>query len=432
MHSFDFIDTSSSAEFNAATTRVISVSDLNRTTRQLLEDAYGTIWIQGELSNVVKPRSGHIYFSLKDEFCQVRCALFKNKSSLNFDPMDGLHVVAKASVSLYEPRGDYQLIVSQLILAGEGALSQAFELLKKKLLKEGLFEDKYKKAIPEYPNKIAVITSPTGAAIRDILTTLKRRYPIVEVCVYPTLVQGTEAAKNIVKALTLANKHNYCDVIILARGGGSLEDLWPFNEESVARAIFKSALPIISGIGHEPDTTIADFVADLRAATPTAAAEHAVPAQLDIKDSLNSYLKRMIYLIERQLKTYQQQVDYLSKRLQHPTQKIQTSKEKLIRLEQALCTLIKNKLAIFNHHLTSTARMLHAVSPLNTLDRGYAIVKQSDTTTNKIITSVKQLKVGTEIEVILKQGQIRANITKLCPKPILPIAQQPAKDHLEE
>ena len=274
--------------YDPKTTQVISVSDLNRTTRQLLEEAYGSIWIQGELSNVAKPRSGHVYFSLKDEFSQVRCALFKNKSGLTFDPCDGLQVVAKATVSLYEPRGDYQLIISQLILGGEGALQRAFELLKNKLDKAGLFDLKNKKPIPKFPQKIAVITSPTSAAIRDILTVLNRRYPIAEVCIYPTLVQGADAARNIIQALELANKHFYCDVIILARGGGSLEDLWPFNEEGVAKAIAQSVIPIISGIGHEPDVTIADFVADLRAATPTAAAEHAVPNIVDIQCTTQS------------------------------------------------------------------------------------------------------------------------------------------------
>ncbi len=418
MHSFDSFDSLDS--FSPGTTPVISVSSLNRTTRQLLEEAYGHIWIQGELSNVAKPRSGHVYFSLKDEFAQVRCALFKNKSGLTFDPIDGLHVVARATVSLYEPRGEYQLIITQLILAGEGALQQAFEQLKKKLHQEGLFEAIHKKKLPPFPTKIAVITSPTGAAIRDILATLKRRYPLAEICVYPTLVQGAAAAKNIVEALALANKHQYCDLIILARGGGSLEDLWPFNEESVARAIAQSVLPIISGVGHEPDTTIADFVADLRAATPTAAAEHAVPSSLEIQNNINRLLKKLIYLMERNLRTHQQQVDILSKRLQHPGQKIKASQEKLTRLQKELMNLIKNKLAVLNKQLANTARMLHTVSPLNTLDRGYAIVKQANT--NKIITSAEQLKIGSKIEIILRHGTAKAAVTELQTQPTLPSA----------
>jgi exodeoxyribonuclease VII large subunit len=392
-------------------TPVISVSDLNRTTRQLLEEAYGSIWIQGELSNVAKPRSGHIYFSLKDEFSQVRCAFFKNKLGLNFDPTDGLHVIAKATVSLYEPRGDYQLIISQLILAGEGALQQAFELLKKKLSQEGLFDTKHKKPLPKFPTKIGVVTSPTGAAIRDILTVLKRRYPIAEICVYPTLVQGAEAAKNIVQALTLANKHNYCEVIILARGGGSLEDLWPFNEEIVARAIFKSTIPIISGVGHEPDITIADFIADFRAATPSAAAEHAVPNLNDIQQKLSSTLKRLTYLALRFIRTNQQQVDLLSKRLQHPGQKIKAAQDRLQNLKKQLIHLMKNKLFILNNQLASTARMLHAVSPLNTLDRGYAIVKDSQS--GDIITTTEQVQIGLELEVVLRHGHVVATVTKI-------------------
>lgn len=410
MHPFNQF-TQENTVFNSEKTHVISVSELNRTTRQLLEDAYGTIWIQGELSNVVKPRSGHIYFTLKDEFSQVRCALFKNKSSLNFDACDGLHVIAKATVSLYEPRGDYQLIISQLILAGEGALQQAFELLKKKLDKAGLFNEKHKKSLPAFPNKIAVITSPTGAAIRDILTTLKRRYPIAEVCVYPTLVQGTEAAAQIVKALKLANRHQYCDVIILARGGGSLEDLWPFNEESVARAIFDSTIPVISGVGHEPDVTIADFVADFRAATPTAAAEHAVPNFIDIQNNIQSLTKQLIYLVQRHIRTHQQHLDLLTKQLQHPGQKIKLAQEKLIRLKKELHALIKNKLFFLNNKLANTSRMLHAVSPLTTLDRGYAIVKKLNK--NQVLTSNEQIKTGEKVEVILRKGTIFAEVIEL-------------------
>lgn len=409
MHPFNQF-TQENTVFNLETTHVISVSELNRTTRQLLEEAYGSIWIQGELSNVVKPRSGHIYFTLKDEFSQVRCALFKNKSNLNFDPSDGLHVIAKATVSLYEPRGDYQLIVSQLILAGEGALQQAFELLKKKLDKAGLFNQKNKKPLPAYPDKIGVITSPTGAAIRDILTTLKRRYPIAEVCVYPTLVQGSEAAEQIVNALKLANKHQYCDVIILARGGGSLEDLWPFNEEKVARAIFDSDIPVISGVGHEPDVTIADFVADFRAATPTAAAEHATPNYIDIKNNILSLNKQLVYLIQKCLRNYQQRLDLLSKQLQHPGQKIKLAQEKLTRLKKELLKSIKNKILFLNNTLANTARMLHAVSPLTTLDRGYAIVKKTDT--NEVLTSSEQIKIGENLEVTLRQGIIIAKVTE--------------------
>ncbi len=397
--------------FNSEKMHVISVSELNRTTRQLLEEAYGSIWIHGELSNVVKPRSGHVYFTLKDEFSQVRCALFKNKSGLSFDPSDGLHVIAKATVSLYEPRGDYQLIISQLMLAGVGALQQAFEQLKKKLDKAGLFNQQNKKPLPAFPNKIAVITSPTGAAIRDILTTLQRRYSIAEICVYPTLVQGAEAAEQIVKALKLANKHQYCDVIILARGGGSLEDLWPFNEEAVAHAIFDSKIPVISGVGHEPDVTIADFVADFRAATPTAAAEHAVPNYIDILNNILGFKKQLIYFIQRQIRTHQQHLDLLSKRLQHPEKKIKLAQEKLDRLQKELFKSIKNKILLLNNRLASTARMLHAVSPLTTLDRGYAIVKKLDN--NKVLTTTKEIKIGEKLEIVLRQGTAITEVTAL-------------------
>src|SRR3990167_11367189 len=257
-----------------AQTEVYTVSRLNNEVKFILEDRFPWVWVEGEISNFAAPHSGHWYFSLKDNTAQVRCAMFRGQQrKLIFTPKDGMHVLINARVSLYENRGEFQLIAESMEERGEGKLRRAFEMLKKKLETAGLFDPLHKKKLPSFPKQIGIITSETGAAIADILTILKRRFPSIPIIVYPTLVQGTLAAPSIVKALKTANRRNECDVIILARGGGSLEDLWAFNEEIVAYAIFESDIPIISGVGHEIDFTIADFVADVRAPTPSAAAE---------------------------------------------------------------------------------------------------------------------------------------------------------------
>ena len=256
--------------------KIYTVSQLNRETGQLLSRHFLSIRVEGEISNLSTPASGHVYFSLKDANAQVRCAMFKNQRRRGgFKPENGKQVIVTAEVSLYEPRGDYQLIVEHIEEAGDGALRRAFDALKLKLSAEGLFDAANKQSLPALPKAIGVITSPSGAAIRDILTVLQRRFPAIPVIIYPTAVQGTNAQHEIAGAIAIANKSWQCDVLILARGGGSLEDLWAFNEEKVARAIATSSIPIISGIGHETDFTIADFAADLRAPTPSAAAEHA-------------------------------------------------------------------------------------------------------------------------------------------------------------
>ena len=259
---------------------IYTVSDLNARARVILEECFKTIWVSGEISNLAKPNSGHLYFSLKDERAQVRCAFFRNSQrGLRFTPENGQHVLVQAQVSFYAARGDFQLIVSQMEMAGAGALQVAFEQLKQRLHKEGLFSQAHKKKLPLFPKCLGIITSPTGAAIRDILKVLQRRFSSIPIIIYPTLVQGDKAADQISMAIQRATQRKECDVLILARGGGSLEDLWPFNEEKVARAMFHCPIPIVTGIGHEIDVTIADFVADQRASTPSAAAEMVSPNQ---------------------------------------------------------------------------------------------------------------------------------------------------------
>jgi exodeoxyribonuclease VII large subunit len=257
---------------------IYSISELNSEARVLLEKRFPLIWVEGEISNLARPASGHIYFSLKDEAAQVRCAMFKMHNRLvNFQPKNGQQVLARVRISLYEARGEFQLIVEHMEETGDGALRRQFELLKQKLFEEGLFDEAHKQALPFLPTQLGVITSPSGAAIRDILSVLKRRFPGIPVLIYPVPVQGTEAPQAIVESIHSAAKCQDCDLLILARGGGSLEDLWAFNEETVARAINACPIPIVTGIGHEIDFTIADFVADYRAPTPSAAAEFISP-----------------------------------------------------------------------------------------------------------------------------------------------------------
>lgn len=438
---------------------ILSVSQLNRATSQLLDEHFMSVLVEGELSNLAQPSSGHLYFSLKDSHAQVRCALFKiNQRRMGFVPENGKQVIVKARVSLYEPRGDYQLIVEHLEEAGDGALRRAFDSLKLKLEKEGLFASENKRPLPVLAKTIGVITSPTGAAVRDILTVLKRRFSAIPIIIYPVAVQGQTAKHEIAKAIEVANKLKQCDVLILARGGGSLEDLWAFNEEIVARAIFASDIPIISAIGHETDTTIADFVADLRAATPSAAAEHASPDQQE-------WLARFVYLeslfqhhLQRKITHLKQSLAWLDKRLQqqHPGQKLIRNAQRLdeleLRLNQAIHIKIRHqksvldaKRAIFwqhspiiainrykqqqvflykrlnavihqtldglNQHLLKASQTLHAVSPLATLNRGYALViKQA---TGEIIQSTEQLKPGDNVETRLAKGCFTSQIKSI-------------------
>lgn len=393
---------------------IFSVSELNLACQKLLESHFPAIWVEGEISNLVRPSSGHYYFSLKDQKAQIRCALFRQKTlGLPFEPRNGLLVQVLAKASLYPDRGDYQLIVERMEIAGDGLLKKAFDELVKKLKSEGLFEEQWKKPLPTLPRHIAVITSPTGAAIRDILTALKRRFPSIPITIYPTKVQGVDAAPEIVKAIDLANRHAVADIIILARGGGSLEDLWSFNEEIVARAIFKSDLPIITGVGHEIDFTIADFVADKRAATPTAAAELVTPNQAIIAQQLIHFENRLISEISKQLQYRYQKLDWLLKRLRHPKQLIQNQLERFLRLEKRLFLSMQWLLKEKEASLKSLHRTLESISPIATLNRGYAIVSKAPEDSKsidrangkkKIVTSIEDVHEDEELIIQVKDG----------------------------
>lgn len=390
----------------------LSVSELNTQARQLLESTFGLIWVKGEVSNLSCPRSGHWYFSLKDAHAQIRCAMFKGANfKVAFNPADGQEVLVLAKVSVYPDRGDYQLIIERMEASGEGELRQAFDRLKNKLLQEGLFDPKHKKALPTYPRRIGIITSPTGAAIQDIISVLSRRYPSAALSIYPCQVQGQVAALDIVQAIQLANTHAYCEVLILARGGGSLEDLWPFNEEIVARAIYASAIPIVSGIGHEVDFTIADFVADYRAPTPSAAAETISPDQGALIKQFDDWHNRLTRAILQVIQFCSQKVDYLDRRLISPQQSLQNKSSTLALLQQRLQWAIQSQLQKHDHRFKQLAYALGAVNPFATLGRGYSITR--DIKSNTLINSIKNIQIGDELATRLQDGWLTSQVTKI-------------------
>jgi exodeoxyribonuclease VII large subunit len=388
---------------------IYSVSKLNREVRMLLESGVGQIWVQGEVSNLARPSSGHWYFSLKDRDAQVRCAMFRARNSLaRFTPCEGQSVLAYCRVSLYEPRGDYQLLVEHLEDAGLGALQRFFEELKVRLAAEGLFAAERKRPLPLVPRRIGVITSPTGAAIRDILHILARRFPAAAVLIYPVPVQGAAAAPAISAALDLASARAECDVLILSRGGGSLEDLWAFNDERVARAIHRCAIPVVTGIGHEIDFTIADFVADVRAPTPSAAAELVVPDGRTWLHRLAQLGSRFAAGMRRQLQHENARFAVLMRRLQlaHPGARLAHYSQRLDELEGRLQFALQAGLAAQTARLEGAARALQGVSPLATLGRGFAVITRS--ADGALVTVAAQLAVGDAFDATLAQGSLHA------------------------
>ncbi|OGO91168.1 MAG: hypothetical protein A3F10_01710 [Coxiella sp. RIFCSPHIGHO2_12_FULL_42_15] len=388
---------------------IYQVSDLNAEAKFLLEESFQTVWVIGEISNKVLAHSGHLYFSLKDARAVIRCALFKTSAQrLNFLPENGQQVLLQARVTLYEARGDFQLVIQQMHPAGEGLLQITFLQLKQKLAQEGLFDPVHKKIPPRFPNTIGVITSATGAAIRDIIKVIHRRCPTIGIIIYPTLVQGQQAAPNIADTIATANRRHECDVLLLARGGGSLEDLWAFNEEIVARAIFASELPIVTGIGHEIDFTIADFVADVRAPTPSAAAEITTPDLHQWLLQFSQCYQRLLRQLQQEFQQTKIQLHTLQQRLRHPKQQLDVFTQQLTSLCQRL--LISSQ-QLFEHSqqcLTHLAQQLHTVSPLKTLERGYAIATHADT--GVIIRDEKQVKPNDNIYIELAAGKLLAQI----------------------
>ena len=387
------------------------MKEINRLVRELLEQSFPSFWITGEISNFISASSGHWYFSLKDEEAQVRCTMFKNKNmAAEWIPKNGEKIEAKCLIGLYEARGEYQLNIEQIRHAGAGLLSEAFNQLKEKLLKEGLFEVFRKKPIPQFPKSIGVITSPTGAAIEDILITLKRRSPHIPIIIYPSLVQGKEAPLAIVRAIETANAREECDVLILARGGGSIEDLWAFNEEIVARAIVASKIPTITGVGHETDSTIADFVSDLRAPTPSGAAELVTSHTFELIKTIQAYKNQLNKLMAGLIREVVQKIDYLEKRLVSPRQQIQRQKEQIYQYIQRINQSMKNVVIQYRLHIDKLKLNLDHLSPHAVLSRGYSIITDVD---GQIVNNVAQLKLDDKIHIQLNHGQADANISDL-------------------
>jgi exodeoxyribonuclease VII large subunit len=440
---------------NSGDRQIFSVSELNRSVRHLLETQLPMLWVEGEISNFARPGSGHWYLTLKDGQAQVRCAMFRNSNMrVNFKPANGTQVLVRGRVGLYEGRGEYQLVIEHMEEAGFGALQRQFDELKQKLAIEGLFDAAHKKPMPDSINHIGVVTSPTGAAVKDIISVLKRRFPAIKISIFPTAVQGEPAAGQIVEAIETAQKYSSCDALIVGRGGGSLEDLWPFNEESVARAIFASHIPIISAVGHEIDFTIADFVADLRAATPSAAAEQISP---DGEDMLNQFAGYELLLAEamaRKTHLLKQQVSNLHKRLQHPGRKLQEQAQHLDHLDIRLRRAINSKLQHQRYQMDSvqdklsrvhpadgivtrqqlvaeylkrmsrgiaqqletkknkTAQAMHlldTVSPLKTLGRGYSIIRDNQ---GAVVKTVAGVNTGDNLKSQMADGEIYFTVDK--------------------
>ena len=436
------------------TQEIISVSEINKRAKSILEENFPFVWIQGEVSNFFSAASGHWYFSLKDETSEIRCAMFTNKNHhITFEPKDGDHLVLNGTLSIFEGRGQYQIIVEHIELAGEGALLKAFEELKKKLQLEGLFDDSIKRQLPAYPKDIAVVTSPDGAVIQDIINVLDRRSPFLDLTVVPTLVQGEKAAPLICDALNKVGKLKKVDVVILARGGGSIEDLWAFNNEEVARAIVNCPTPIISAVGHETDFTISDFVSDLRAPTPSVAAEIISQPYSELIETLEGYQNYISRSVISQIDLQRTQITNLIKRIRHPGDKLREISQKLDYVETALIQNInqeisfkknglnlkdlslqqnspQNKVKEAKVYLQNASKdllkalkleierkstvlaeivaTLQAVSPLSVLSRGYSII--STEPDGKILSSSNQVEIGQTISAILSKGSIKAEI----------------------
>ena len=393
------------------TKEIYTVSELTRNIRTLLESKFETVWVEGEVSNFVNHQSGHMYFSIRDKESVLSCVFFRSaNSNLKFEIKNGMQILCLGKISVYDKRGQYQLYVNQVEPKGAGALQIAFEQLKEKLKKEKLFDEEYKKSIPYLPRRVGVITSPTGAAIKDILNVTERRFANIEIILNPTRVQGDEAKTEIVEALNTFNELDNVDVIILGRGGGSLEDLWPFNEEIVARAIYASKIPIISAVGHEIDWTISDFVSDKRAPTPSAAAELVIPRKEDLINKLNSFSDR----IKNSLLS---QVDFFGKRLEdikeryvfkEPLNIITQHEQEIDELLQGLTRGTEVLLKFKNESLKTLSGKIHALSPLGILNRGYSITIAEDN--KNVIKDSSDLEKGDIIKTRLAKGEVTSKV----------------------
>lgn len=405
------IDISSLRERENA--KAFTVSDLNNFIKNIFETnrTLSSVTVRGEISNFTNHRSGHLYFSLKDEDGQIRAVMFRSKAqTLKFMPESGMKVVVHGSVTVYPRDGSYQLYVSSMQPDGIGALYLAYEQLKERLALEGLFDAEHKLPLPAYPRRIGVITSPTGAAIRDIINVSGRRYPNADLYIYPALVQGAGAEESLISALDYLNKSRLCDVIIIGRGGGSIEDLWAFNSEALARRIYSATTPVISAVGHETDFTICDFVADMRAPTPSAAAEIAVPDKRDLLMRIDSYNERLVRGLERKVERASEKLRHLEQRVDKRVllERINALRECVRVYGDKSSVLVSNKIAILRENLGKNAGKANALSPLATLDRGYSIAQNQS---GKIIKSVSELKPGDSFKLTLSDGIVEGSVT---------------------
>ncbi|WP_048308117.1 exodeoxyribonuclease VII large subunit [Halomonas sp. PR-M31] len=435
-----------------ADTTTLSVSDLNRQARLMLERGFGDCWVEGEVSGLAKPASGHCYFTLKDDRAQVRCALFRTRARFAAPFANGDHIRVRGRISIFEPRGDYQLIVEAVQPAGQGALLAAFERLKHQLSAEGVFVNS--RPLPYPPRHLALITSATGAAVRDVLAVLAARWPLIDVTLLPVPVQGREAVPAIIRAIALANRAERFDALLITRGGGSLEDLWAFNDEHLARAIFHSRLPVMSAVGHEIDVTLADFAADVRAPTPSAAAEQLVPDRRELMRRLSDARQRLIRVERLRLDRELQRLDYLRARLRHPgehlvrqrqhldqlearlqramrqrltqagqrldmaarslarfdpAQQIAESRRRLEQASKRLNLALPRRLQAERNRLNALMRELNAVSPLAVLGRGYAIIENSE---GKVVKRAEDTRPGERLSARLAQGKLSVEVKR--------------------
>ena len=393
---------------------VYTVSELTKYIRLIVEESFPGIWVEGEISNFILHSSGHIYFSLRDAGATLKCAFFKHANQkLKFKPKDGMKVIALGSVSVYEPRGDYQLIVEDVEPKGIGALQLQFEQLKERLQKEGLFDDKYKVPIPFLPTRIGVVTSPTGAAIQDILNIARRRFANIEIIINPVKVQGADAKDEIAAAIKQFNELKNIDVMIVGRGGGSLEDLWPFNEEVVARAIFASKIPVISAVGHEVDYTISDFAADFRAPTPSAAAELVIPRKEELLNLIKASLDRLNNAMLDSLGLFRERLDNLRKSyiLRRPLNYIVQRQQHMDDLRKDISVSIGHIVDMAGEKFSRIISKLEALSPVSILGRGYSITKKFPE--GVIIKEAMSLKPGDRVETRLGQGKFRSKVEEI-------------------
>ncbi len=390
--------------------QILSVSELNRLAKEVLELSFPLFWVSGEISNFTRAASGHWYFSLKDKTAQVKCVMFKGRNAYtDFIPREGDNIEARCTVTLYEARGDFQLTVESIQKAGLGALFETFEKLKIKLAHEGLFDATYKKAIPTHPQTIGIVTSPDAAALQDVLSTLKRRNPNIDIIIYPTPVQGKGAAALIAKAIHTASQRSEVDTLIICRGGGSMEDLWQFNEEVVARAIDDCPIPTISGVGHETDFTITDFVADVRAATPTAAAELACADLSALKNKLDYLQNQLENRMLDGLNQRQQTLDYLAKRLISPSQQIVYKNQQIQQLKHRFNMAMQQQLRQQQNRLINLSSGLTQLSPQAVLSRGYALIQDQN---GHLLSSQQQFSAGQNVLITLHDGVVPAQINQ--------------------